>query len=189
MLKLKAIVHRRLAPWTEALTLPNGRELVLRPISPLDSEPLRAGFSTLSAEEVRLRFMHPITELTPEYARQLTHLVAGREFALVATEPMPAGEALVGAVARLSIDAQTREAEFALVVGRPLSGMGLGTYMLNKLLQYARRRKLKSVHGDVLVENAAMLRLCERLGFSHQNLAGEHGIIHVCKMLSAATTS
>jgi RimJ/RimL family protein N-acetyltransferase len=179
-----AITHRRVAPWTEALRLPNGREVLLRPISKLDLEPLRASFSTLSAEEVRLRFMHPITELTPEYAKQLTHLELDREFALVATEPMPPGEALVGAVARLSINADTREAEFALLVGRPLGGMGLGSYMLRKLTQWARRRKLNEIHGDVLAENAAMLRLCERLGFSHHTLAGEHGIIRVSKKLS-----
>lgn len=179
MVKHNVIVHRRLGPWTEALQLPNGRELVLRPIVALDSEPLRASFSTLSPEEIRLRFMHPITELTPEYARQLTQLIPNREFALVATEPVPAGEALIGAVARLSIDPDARTAEFALVVGRPLSGMGLGSYMLRKLIQYARRRKLKSIHGDVLAENAPMLRLCERLGFSHRTLAGEHGIIRV----------
>ncbi|MDZ4811705.1 MAG: GNAT family N-acetyltransferase [Pseudomonadota bacterium] len=179
----KAIVRRRLGPWTEAIRLSNRRELVLRPISPLDSEPLRAGFTALSPEEIRLRFMHPITELTPEYARQLTHLIPNREFALVATEPLPAGEALIGAVARLSVDPDTKQAEFALLVGRPLSSMGLGSYMLRKLIQYARRRKLKAIHGDVLVENAAMLRLCDRLDFSHRTLEGEHGIIRVWKDL------
>jgi RimJ/RimL family protein N-acetyltransferase len=183
MAKHKAIPHRRIGPWTEALRLPNGRELILRPISPLDSEPLRAAFAALSPEEVRLRFMHPITEMTPEYAQQLTHLRPGLEFALVATEPLPAGEALIGAVARLSIDPDTRQAEFALVVGRPLSCMGLGTYMLRKLIQYARRRKLKLVFGDVLSENAPMLRLCERLGFAHHHLVGEHGIVRVHKTL------
>ncbi len=183
MAKHKAILHRRLGPWTEALTLSNGRDLVLRPISPLDAEPLRAAFAALSPEEVRLRFMHPITEMTPEYAHQLTHLQAGREFALVATEPLPAGEALVGAVARLSIDPDTRQAEFALVVGRPLSCMGLGSYMMRKLIHYARRRKLNLVFGDVLGENAPMLRLCERLGFAHHSLIGEHGITRVHKKL------
>jgi RimJ/RimL family protein N-acetyltransferase len=183
MRKHKAILHRRLGPWTEALTLSNGRELILRPILPLDSEPLRAAFSALSPEEVRLRFMHPITELTPEYAHQLTNLKPGREFALVATEPGAPGAALIGAVARLSIDPQTREAEFALVVGRPLSCMGLGSYMMRKLIQYARRRKLLLIFGDVLGENAPMLRLCDRLGFAHHSLLGEHGIIRVHKSL------
>lgn len=183
MQKHHAILHRRLGPWTEALTLSNSRELILRPISPLDSAPLRAGFSTLSPEEVRLRFMHPITEMTPDYAHQLTNLQPGREFALVATEPGAPGEALVGAVARLSIDVQSAAAEFALLVGRPLSAMGLGSYMLRKLILYARKRKLKSIFGDVLAENTAMLNLCQRLGFEHHNLAGEHGIVRVLKKL------
>jgi RimJ/RimL family protein N-acetyltransferase len=180
-----AVGHRRLAPWTEALRLENGRELLLRPISPLDLEPLRASFSALTPEEIRLRFMHPITELTPEYARQLTHLDGEREFALVATEPLPAGEALIGAVARLSIADDRRSAEFALLVGRPLTGMGLGDYMLRKLMHWARRRRIASIHGDVLIENSAMLRLCERLGFTQRAVMGEPGIMRVTRPLAA----
>ena len=109
------IKRRRIGRWSEMLRLENGREVMLRPISPLDAEPLRAGFSTLSPEEVRMRFMHPLTELTGEYARQLCELDEEREFALVATEPLLPGEAMVGAVARLSLDRERNEAEFALL--------------------------------------------------------------------------
>ncbi len=174
-----AIARRRVGLWQEMLSLPNGRELLLRPISPLDVEPLRAGFSTLSPEEVRMRFMHPITELTPEYARQLCELDNEREFALVASEPLPAGEALIGAVARLSFDRATGLAEFALLVGRPLTGMGLGYYMMRKLIQFARRRKLRAVFGDVMNENANMLMLADQLGFRRRPLLEEPGVTRV----------
>ncbi len=173
------ITRRRLGPWQEALTLENGRELLLRPISVLDIEPLRAGFATLSPEEVRMRFMHPITELTPEYARQLCELDNSREFALVASEPLPPGEALIGAVARLSFDRATGLAEFALLVGRPLTGMGLGYYMMRKLIQYARRRKLHALFGDVMNENASMLMLADQLGFKRRNLIEEPGVTRI----------
>lgn len=173
------ITHQRLGPWSEALQLGNGRQLILRPICALDADSLRAGFSTLSAEEIRMRFMHPMNELTADYARQLSDLDPEHAFALVATEPLPAGEALIGAVARLSFDRDTGAGEFALLVGRPLSGMGLGVYMMRKLIHWARRRKLKTLFGDVLNENGSMLELVDQLGFSRRSLAEEPGVIRV----------
>ena len=90
----------------------------------------------------------------------------------------------MGAVARLSIAEDRQSAEFALLVGRPLTGMGLGRYMLRKLMHWARRRRIAVIHGDVLIENSAMLRLCEHLGFTHRAVTGEPGIIRVSKQLA-----
>jgi RimJ/RimL family protein N-acetyltransferase len=145
--------------WCERLRLDDGRELLLRPIDPADAAPLRAGFALLTPEEVRLRFLHPLKELTPEMAERLTHLVAGRDFALVAAEPLPPGEALVGAVARASIVEGTRRAEFAILVSRFLAGQGLGALMMKRVIQWARRKRLDELFGDVLDENAPMLAL------------------------------
>jgi len=177
------IAHQRIGVWQEHLTLPNGRELTLRPIQPIDLEPLRAAFSTLSPEQIRLRFLHPMNGLSPEYARSLTHLDPANAFALVATEPLPPGEALIGAVARLSFDRATGVAEFGLLVGRPLAGMGLGQYLMKKLMYWAKRQHLRVIEGDVLRENGEMLRLLDRLDFKHCNEADEPGVVRVWKEL------
>ena len=79
-------------------------ELLLRPIVPADADALRRSFARLSPEEIRLRFLHPITEMTAAFARQLCELDRASAFALVVTEPLPAGEALIGAVARQKAD-------------------------------------------------------------------------------------
>lgn len=173
------IERKSLASWQEHLRLGNGRELILRPISPLDAEPMRAGFQALSPEEIRLRFMHPMTELTVEFSRQLTHLDPNRAFAFVATEPLPPGVALVGAVARLSFDRTTGIAEFALLVAKPLAGMGLGSYLLRKLIHWAKRNRMNAIYGDVLRENTAMVNIADQLGFEHRSVAGEQGIVRV----------
>src|SRR5687768_13742276 len=135
-LRNRAPMRRESLPqrWCERLRLDDGRELLLRPIDPLDAEPLRAGFALLTPEEVRLRFLHPLKELTPELAQRLTQLVPKRDFALVAAEPLPPGEALVGAVARASINEDGRRAEFAILVSRFLAGQGLGALMMRQLI-------------------------------------------------------
>lgn len=174
-----AIRRERLGPWRELLVLPNGRTVLLRPIDPRDAEPLRAAFATLTPEEVRFRFMHPIKEMTPRMARELTVLDPRVAFALAVSEPEPPGEGLVGAVGRASIDPDGREAEFALIVARPLAGQGLGTLLMKRIIEWCRRKGLEAVHGDVLADNAAMLRLVEKLGFRRTHQPGEGGVVHV----------
>jgi RimJ/RimL family protein N-acetyltransferase len=165
--------------WHQHLALPDGRELLLRPISPADAEPLRQGFALLTPEEVRLRFLHPLKELTPEMAHKLTHLDPKREFALVAAEPLPEGEALVGAVARASIEGDGRQAEFAILVSRFLAGQGLGALMLKRIIRWAKLKRLDALYGDVLDENRSMLALAHALGFRRELLPDEPGLVRV----------
>ena len=164
------------APWSEFVVLPNGRELLVRPIVPADAPALRAGFQVLTPEEVRMRFLHPLAELTDAEARRLASVDAKREFVLVAAEPLPPGEALVLAVARASLrEDSARDAEFALIVGKLVAGQGLGRLLLRRMLAWARRRRLHSLRGTVSLDNAAMLQLAQDLGFTRQLVPGEQG--------------
>ena len=96
--------RNRMPPWHENVRLSNGREILIRPIRPEDALTLRAGFALLQPDEVRQRFLHPMKELSVEQAERLARPNTRREFALVAAEPLPPGEALVGAVARIVVD-------------------------------------------------------------------------------------
>jgi len=169
----------RLGGHRERLWLPDGREVLLRPIDPLDAEPLRHGFSLLTPEEVRMRFLHPITEMTPAFAQQLCNVDPASGIALVIAEPLPPGEALIAAVARLFFDHETREAEFALIVARLISGQGVGSFLLERLISYARRRRLTAIFGDVRDDNQVMLAVCDQLGFSRHHIHDEPGVVRV----------
>ena len=57
------------------------------------------------------------------------------------------------------------EAEFALLVSDPYQRRGLGTKLLEQLLQIAKDEKLTRVSADILADNHEMQRLCEKLGF------------------------
>lgn len=161
--------RERLPPWHERQRLPNGRELLIRPIRPEDAMPLRAGFDLLQPEEVRQRFLHSMAEMSPEMAERFTRVDPRHEFALVAAEPLPPGEALVGAVARISIDPDGHDAEFSILVSRYIANMGLGRYLMTRLVKWARGKKVERIYGDVLVHNQPMLALAESLGFERQS--------------------
>jgi len=167
------------ARWTERVWLDDGRELLIRPIRPDDAEPLRHGFDLLSPDEVRLRFLHPMRELPEAMAKRLTQLDPKREFALVAAEPLPAGEALIGGVVRGVIDPDGRGAEFAIIVSRRLGRQGLGRFLMRRLIRWARLKRLDTLYGDVLDENTGMLGLAESLGFRRSHVPGDQGIVHI----------
>ncbi len=190
--------RERLPPWHERQRLPNGREVLIRPIRPEDAGPLRAGFGLLQPEEVRQRFLHSLHELSPEMLDRLTRLNPKSEFALVAAEPLPPGEALVGAVARISMHPAVidparsavpgqrprQDAEFAILVSRYLAGMGLGRYLMTRLVKWARGKKVARVYGDVFEHNLPMLSLAQSLGFEREAQQAGQGLVRVSLDLS-----
>lgn len=170
--------RNRLPPWHQELRLSNGREILIRPIRPDDALPLRAGFPLLQPDEIRQRFLHAVKELTPEVADRLCRPDPHTEFALVAAEPLPPGEALVGAVARVSIIPATRSAEFAILVSHYIAEMGLGRQLMQRLVRWARGKRLERMYGDVLEHNSPMLSLAKSLGFRREHGEG-HGLVRV----------
>jgi len=161
--------RNRLPPWHQKLRLSNGREVLIRPIRPDDSAPLRAGFVLLQPEEIRQRFLYAVKDLSPEMADRLCHPDPRTEFALVAAEPLPPGEALIGAVARTSLVPDSRKAEFAILVSRYINGMGLGRHLMQRVVRWARGKRAHCLYGDVLEHNLPMLSLAKSMGFRRES--------------------
>jgi acetyltransferase len=83
--------------------------------------------------------------------------------ALAATAMLD-GETLLG-VARYVRD-DNQAAEFALVVADSWQGRGIGTRLMAKLIDAARRRGVKRLYGEILATNRPMLGLATKLGFT-----------------------
>ncbi len=177
--------RNRLPPWHEMVRVADGRELLIRPIRPDDAVPLRAGFALMEPGALRPRFDDTLgaddahATLSEEAAERLTHPDPRREFAIVASEPLPAGEALIGALARVGVVDGTKRAEFAILVGRFLAGMGLGRHLMRRLVRWARGKQLEALYGDVAEDNQPMLALAESLGFRREDAAPAPGFVRV----------
>jgi acetyltransferase len=142
--------------------------VLIRPVRAED-EPLFVRFhETLSERTVYLRYLGNL-KLDQRIAHQrlsrLCFVDYDREMALVAEVGGGASRAIAG-VARLKPSAGRKEAEFALLVADPYQGRGLGGEMLQRLVDVARAEGLKRLTAEIAPENAAMQRLCRRLGFS-----------------------
>lgn len=158
----------------------DGRPLLLRAISASDVVALQRGFNRLTPDEVRSRFLHPITGLSDEYALHLCDVDADYAVVLVLIDPDGTPEQEIRAVARAHIDPATLSAEFALIVQKQFSGQGLGDLLMRRLIAECRKHGAVELWGDVLVDNGAMLELCEFVGFQrHSQAHDDPGLMRV----------
>lgn len=174
--------RRPLAPdpgRTDALRLPDGRTLWLRPVHPADAAPMAGAFQLLHEDEIRRRYLHPVKALSAPYLTQLVNPAPGRSHVVVAAEPLPPGEALVGAVARADRDAEGDSAEFAILVSHFLSGQGLGKALMRRLVEWAQSQGITRLWGDVLEDNAPMIALAQAIGFRREHVPGSGGQVRV----------
>ena len=81
-------------------------------------------------------------------------------------------------VARVIFDPDNIEAEFAIVVRSDLKGKGLGSILLNRLIDYCRDRGTERIVGQVLAENRQMLALARKVGFKPAPM-NQDGIVQV----------
>jgi acetyltransferase len=153
-------------------TIKNGTAVTIRPIRPED-EPLMVQFhNTLSQESVYFRYFHLIklqSRVAHERLTRICFIDYDREIALVVEYQNPQTQTReILAVGRLSKIHGTNAAEFAIVVSDRCQCQGIGTELLQRLLQVSRDEQLNTITADILVDNYGMQKVCEKLGFRIQ---------------------
>lgn len=141
-----------------------GNDIFVRPIRPEDAPLLVELFESLSPRSVYLRFFSPIKSLSHSMLARFTQIDYDREMALVALAKTGQKERILG-VSRIISEVRQNQAEFAVVVGDPWQGKGIGAELLKRCLSIAQERGIEKVVGTVLAENIQMLSMGRKLGF------------------------
>lgn len=162
----------------EKVQVRDGRDLLLRPISPDDVPALRRCFARLSPEDIRRRFLHAMSELPAPMARRLCQVDPALETALVLMDETARPATLCG-VGRIYVDVSADSAEFSVLVEHDWTRMGLGALLMQRLVDACRRRGLAEIWGYVLLENRPMLDLCRELGFHQRLVPDEPGTAQI----------
>ncbi|HEY9828466.1 MAG TPA: bifunctional acetate--CoA ligase family protein/GNAT family N-acetyltransferase [Stenomitos sp.] len=162
--------------YAEPWTLPDGTSVKIRPIRPED-EPLAVKFhQTLSEQSVFFRYFHLMKlshRIAHERLMRLCFIDYDREMALVADYTNgETGEHEILAIGRLSKLHGVDEAEFSMLVTDHHQRKGLGTELLRRLINIAKDEGLARVSAQILPENGAMQRVCEKVGFKLQRSPG-----------------
>ncbi|KAF1695938.1 GNAT family N-acetyltransferase [Pseudoxanthomonas daejeonensis] len=164
--------RNRLPPWHEEFVLPNRRAILIRPIRPEDAAPLQGMFGMLGPAELRGLFSDGQEALDDATATQLARPDPKVELVLVGAEPLPPGEAMIAGLARARIVPGTRQAEYAILLGNYVAGLGLGRHLMQKLVKWSRGRYLDRLYGDTPDSNGPMLDLAASMGFRPSLEAG-----------------
>ena len=148
-------------------TARDGRRLVIRPIRPEDERLLAEFHETLSDQTVYSRFaqVFPLSQRTRhERLARVCFIDYDRQMALVAIDDQPEGPRMA-AVARLIKLHSANAAEFAVLISDRYQRVGLGSQLMERLIEVGRAERLQRIMGHISAENRAMNALCRRLGF------------------------
>jgi acetyltransferase len=145
--------------------LPDGTNLVIRPIRPEDAEIEQAFVRGLSERTKYFRFMQTIEELTPAMLTRFTQIDYDREMALIAVLEEDGQEVEIG-VCRYVINPDGKSCEFAVVVSDTWQRRGIAHLLMGQLMEAARHRDLEVMEGTVLSSNTEMLALAQTLDFT-----------------------
>jgi len=152
--------------------LKNGRILLLRPIKPEDEPYMGELFKTFSEETVAYRFFMVLKEMSHADLARYCNIDYDKEIAIVAETKENGRKKLLGVV-RLATQPDGKTAEIAIVVGDPWQRQGLGSKLVDYMIEIARDKGLSTLFALMLRDNYKAIRLMKEKGFKIECGQGE----------------
>ena len=150
--------------------LKNGQKVLLRPIKPEDEPMWREMFQTFSEESIRYRFFQILKDTPHEVRVRYCNIDYDREIAIV-PELEENGQRKILGVTRLSIEPDGKSGEMAFIVTDYWQGLGLGTKMVDYVLDIAKEKGIETVYAIMLQDNYRALALTKKMGFTLEYLS------------------
>ena len=147
------------APIIDELELRDGERVLVRPIRLADGEQLAGMHARLSKDSIYRRYFGFKSALSPAEIQRFTGIAEEWRFALVGVR----STGQLAGVTRYEGQAGRTDAEIALIVDDALHHMGLGTLLLQRLVDVALVSGMTSLTAVVLASNMPMLHLLRAL--------------------------
>ena len=157
--------------YTASRRLKDGTEVVLRPIKAEDEGRFDELIKSLSAESVRFRFFEIFKEIPHETLTKYCNLDYDRQIAIVA-ELQNGSKQIIGA-GRVIAEPDGKSGEFAVLVTDQWQRKGLGSMLMEYIINVAKNMRLARIFAHVLPNNIKMTKLCEKKGFKMETLDEE----------------
>ena len=177
-----SIVRLTYLKWQRHLVLGDGWRIFVRPIRPDEEFLIRDLLVHVTKEDLRLRFFDSIKEFSHQFIAKLTELDYLRAMAFAAIDE--ANSEMLGVVWLYS-DSVHETGEYAILLRSDLKGRGLGWALMQLIIEYAKSEGLKQISGEILQENAVMLKMCRELGFKVKADAEDRGVCDVTLALES----
>jgi acetyltransferase len=166
--KLEPHQHLVITPYPKKYetlwTLRDGRTVLLRPIKPEDEPLWLEMFRNFSEESIRYRFFQIIKDTPHEVRVRYCNIDYDREMAIVAELTEDDHKKILGVV-RVSVEPNQKSGEIAFIVADPWQGLGLGTKMVDYVLEICKDMKLETIYAIMLPDNQRAISLMTKMGF------------------------
>lgn len=153
-------------------TTESGLEILLRPVKITDEPLLKDFFYALSDQSLYRRFISMRRDMPHERLQEFVVIDYTQETVILAIVRDQEHAEVVG-IGQYTLDPATHTADVAFVVRDDHQGRGIGTTLLTYLTYLAKKQGLLGFTADVLMENAPMLRVFEKMGFATQRRSAE----------------
>jgi GNAT superfamily N-acetyltransferase len=150
--------------YEESVQLSDGQRVLLRTVRPSDKQMFLDAFERLSPESRYARFMSPKLKLAEHELRYLTEVDGIHHFAIGAIRRrLMSKDEGVGSARFVRLAGRPDTAEPAVTVVDDFQGMGLGSIMLQRLIEAAWERDIRWFCTELLAGNTASKRMIESL--------------------------
>jgi acetyltransferase len=143
----------------------DGRAVMLRPIKPEDEPLWLEMFRNFSEQSIRYRFFQIIKDTPHETRVRYTNIDYDREIAIV-PELTEDGRKKILGVARVSIEPNGKAGELAFIIADAWQGLGLGTKIVDRVIEICKDKKLERIYAIMLSDNYRAINLMKRMGFA-----------------------
>ncbi|WP_308367366.1 MULTISPECIES: GNAT family N-acetyltransferase [unclassified Microbulbifer] len=165
--------------------LRDGRVVTIRPMDRGDIELEREFITNLSPESRHFRFLGAVSKPSQKLLEQLTDIDHDRHEAFIALIQDGSAEKEIG-VSHYALDPDGRSGECAVVVADEWQNMGLGTLLINRLIETARARGIGSLYSIDSSGNFKLREVAREMGWECHTDPGDRAQVIYSLDLTAA---
>ena len=145
-------------------TLSDGTQVLLRSIKPEDEMLWLEMFGNFSDKSIWNRFFNVIQETTHEFRVRFCEIDYNREIAIIA-ELQSDPRKMLG-VARFPFDVGMKSGELAFIVVDRWQGLGLGTLMVQHVIEICKEKKVETIYSFIFRNNYGSIKFLKKFGFT-----------------------
>lgn len=142
-------------------TFKGGVDIRFRAMKPSDEEAMRRFFYRCSREMIFYRFFYSIKTMSHDKMQEYVNVDYEKELSIVGFGGEK-GDGKIIAEARLIREKDSDFGEVAFLIDASCQNIGVASYMLELLIDEAKKRGLKGLTAQVLAENQSMIKVFQK---------------------------
>ena len=140
------------------------KKLILRPVRPNDDDKLSFFFYSLDETTIYKRYLHVVNRFTSKDVSEMVNIDYDKEMSLVLVVHERGFEPQIQGIAQFFEPEEDGFAETAFLISDAWQGQGLGTAMMERLMELAVQKGIKGFTATLQGANHSMLSLFHKTG-------------------------